>query len=83
MMTNVFEERTLRLYSKDTETKVCDALEQVFELWIKRHMGGASELSMTPFKQRQMRGPEDDPDGDPPAVRELQCQGLGCVIIVR
>ena len=54
MMTNVFQEQSLRIYSRDRDPRVCDALEEAFMAWKDRYMGKEQRMSMTPFKARQL-----------------------------
>ncbi|GAX78473.1 hypothetical protein CEUSTIGMA_g5912.t1 [Chlamydomonas eustigma] len=53
MLTPVFQERSLRLYSRNGDLEVCRALEEAFQSWIRRHLGPNRPME-TPRRFGQM-----------------------------
>ena len=51
MMTDVFEEHSIRVYCRNRDAGVCTALEAAFRDWADRRFGCRACLA-TPFKQR-------------------------------
>ncbi|KAG1664770.1 hypothetical protein FOA52_013622 [Chlamydomonas sp. UWO 241] len=58
MMTDVFQEYSLRLYSRNRDPQVCAALEEAFRAWAAQRFGGSEPAAClsTPVKQRGARG---------------------------
>ncbi|KAG1653749.1 hypothetical protein FOA52_009157 [Chlamydomonas sp. UWO 241] len=55
MITSVFQEHSLRVYSRDRDPAVCDALASAFGVWKDRHCGRELNFA-TPVKARMDGG---------------------------